>query len=196
MKKIVSLFKRDYEGNRQIYNEIVEGGEWVVEGEGYATLKMDGTSCLVRDGRLYRRYEVKNKRSVPNGFEPAQNPDPITGDQPGWLPVSADDPGDKWHREAWTELLQVSTPVDGTYELIGPKIQNNPHNEDRHVLVKHGLYIVPNVPRDFDGLRSFLESNEIEGIVWHHPDGRMVKIKRRDFGFEWPVKRKKQEEYG
>ena len=26
----------------------------------------------------------------------------------------------------------------------------------------------------------------VEGIVWHHPDGRMVKIKRKDFGFKWP----------
>jgi hypothetical protein len=190
MKKIVSLFKRDYEGNRQVYNEIVEGAEWVVEGEGYATLKMDGTSCLVRDGRLYRRYEAKKGKSVPDGFEPAQSPDPITGDQPGWLPVSADNPQDKWHREAWTELLETSTPIDGTYELIGPKIQGNPHGEERHALVKHGTYVVPNVPRDFDGLRMFLEANEIEGVVWHHPDGRMVKIKRRDYGFEWPVKRK------
>lgn len=22
----------------------------------------------------------------------------------------------------------------------------------------------------------------VEGVVWHHPDGRMVKIKTRDFG--------------
>ena len=28
---------------------------------------------------------------------------------------------------------------------------------------------------------------DIEGIVWHHPDGRMAKIKRRDFGLSWPI---------
>ena len=40
MKKIASLFKRDYEGNRQVINEVVEGCEWVLEGEGTATRKI------------------------------------------------------------------------------------------------------------------------------------------------------------
>ena len=31
----------------------------------------------------------------------------------------------------------------------------------------------------------------IEGIVWHHPDGRMAKIKARDFGIQWPPKKVK-----
>jgi hypothetical protein len=34
MKKIISLFKRDYEGNRQVYNEVVPGAEWVTNGGG------------------------------------------------------------------------------------------------------------------------------------------------------------------
>jgi hypothetical protein len=38
------------------------------------------------------------------------------------------------------------------------------------------------VPRDFDGLREYLAGKDIEGIVWHHSDGRMAKIKLRDFG--------------
>lgn len=32
------------------------------------------------------------------------------------------------------------------------------------------------------GLRSYLSAGVFEGIVWHHPDGRMVKIKAKDFG--------------
>ena len=47
MQKVISLFKRDYEGNRQIYNELVEGAEWVVAGEGVATEKIDGTNIRV-----------------------------------------------------------------------------------------------------------------------------------------------------
>ena len=39
-------------------------------------------------------------------------------------------------------------------------------------------------PRDFDGLRAFLETAGIEGIVWHHGDGRMAKIKAKDFGLK------------
>jgi hypothetical protein len=33
-------------------------------------------------------------------------------------------------------------------------------------------------------LKLFLGSAGIEGIVWHHPDGKMVKIKTRDFGIK------------
>ncbi len=50
MRKIKSLFKRDYEGNRNVYDEIVEGSEWVAMGEGKATKKYDGTCCMVNDG--------------------------------------------------------------------------------------------------------------------------------------------------
>ena len=35
--------------------------------------------------------------------------------------------------------------------------------------------------REFDALRQWLEHRPIEGVVWHHQDGRMVKLKRSDF---------------
>lgn len=46
-----------------------------------------------------------------------------------------------------------------------------------------------NVPRNFDSLKAFLSTLEskyapghvAEGIVFHHPDGRRAKIKRKDF---------------
>ncbi len=41
-----------------------------------------------------------------------------------------------------------------------------------------------NVPRTFDGLREWLTDRNIEGIVFHHEDGRMAKIKLRDFGLK------------
>ena len=62
MKKIPSLFKRDYEGARFVYDEVVPGCEWVLDGEGVATVKYDGTSCMVRDGVLYKRYDYKKKQ--------------------------------------------------------------------------------------------------------------------------------------
>jgi len=33
-------------------------------------------------------------------------------------------------------------------------------------------------------LGQFFKERNIEGIVWHHPDGRMAKIKARDFGIK------------
>lgn len=35
--------------------------------------------------------------------------------------------------------------------------------------------------RDYEALKEFMNTFPHEGIVWHHPDGRMVKIKRKDF---------------
>jgi hypothetical protein len=42
----------------------------------------------------------------------------------------------------------------------------------------------------FDELRDYLSEGSIEGIVFHHNDGRMAKIKCRDFGIPWPPQRK------
>jgi hypothetical protein len=177
MKKIVSLFQRNYEGDRLVRDEVVPGAEWVAAGEGVPTRKFDGTSCLVRDGRLYKRYDAKQGKTPLAGFEAAQEPDPQTGHWPGWIPVG-EGPDDRYHREGWENTPGL---VDGTYELVGPKIQSNPDQFDRHVLVTHGSEILSDAPRDFEGLKAYLEPLSIEGIVWHHPDGRMVKIKRKDF---------------
>lgn len=185
MQKVVSLFKRDYEGTRQIYDEVVEGAEWVINGEGVATEKIDGTSCLIRDGMIFKRYDCKKGKEAPPNFEPAQEePDPTTGHWPGWLPVHDADPQDKWHIEGLK-----NSPRDisnGTYELIGPKIQGNKYRGNTHILRMHGDVILLGVPRTFDSLREYFEANpQYEGIVWHHLDGRLVKIKRRDFGLSW-----------
>jgi hypothetical protein len=54
---------------------------------------------------------------------------------------------------------------------------------DRHRLIPHGQRVV-DAPRTFDGLRDYLDRAHIEGVIWHHPDGRMVKIKAKDFGID------------
>lgn len=179
MKKIVSLFKRDYDGNRLVRDELVQGAEWVAAGEGVATRKFDGTCCLIRDGKLYKRYELKAGKNEPPGFEAAQAPDDTTGDTPGWVPIG-DGPEDARHREALA-LAERALP-DGTYELCGPKVQKNPEGYAQHVLVRHGCEVLDDAPRTYAALRGYLASKNIEGIVWHHPDGRRVKIKGKDFG--------------
>ena len=43
----------------------------------------------------------------------------------------------------------------------------------------------PSLPgADREGLAEWLTARRYEGIVWHHPDGRMAKLKRRDFPTE------------
>ena len=177
MKKIISLYQRNYEGDRQVRDEVVPGAEWVIAGEGTATRKWDGTCCMVRGGRLFKRYDVKKGRTAPAGFEPAQDPDATTGHWPGWVPVG-DGPEDAHHREAFR-----GTEPDGTYELVGPKVQGNPEGFARHELIPHGQHPVA-APRTFSELRAWFAGpgRDIEGVVWWHPDGRMVKIKAKDFG--------------
>lgn len=180
MKKIISLFQRNYDGDRFVRDEVVPGAEWVFAGEGVATRKWDGTCCMIRDGKLYKRYTLKRGRTAPPEFEPATELDATTGKQEGWLPVGGG-PEDAAHREAFLPLA-----LDGTFELIGPKVQGNPEQEDCHILMRHGMDTLDDAPRYFNAMPDYFKSHDIEGIVWHHPDGRMVKIKGKDFGVARP----------
>lgn len=198
MQKIISLYQRNYDGDHLVRDEVVPGAEWVLNGEGVPTRKWDGTCCMIRDGKLFKRYDAKAftvnqatgekqpwNRTPPEGFEPAQDADPVTGHWPGWVPVG-DGPDDKWHREGWGNQPD-SLRLDGTYELCGPKIGANPEGMEAHKLIPHGcpdLEETHTAPRDFEGLKKWFASHNVEGIVWHHPDGRMVKIKAKDFGIK------------
>lgn len=182
MRKIISLFKRDYDGTRLVFNELVPGAEWVIAGEGTATRKLDGTACMVRGGKLYRRHELKRGKQAPPDFEAAQEADTVTGDIPGWLPVG-DGNESRWHRAAFNGSLP-----DGTYELCGPHIQGNPEHYSTDTLVPHGREVIPDAPRDFDGLREYFKAHDIEGIVWwrdvNDSDCDKVKIKAKDWGIK------------
>lgn len=184
MQKIISLFQRNYDGDRLVRDEVVPGAEWVPKGEGRATQKLDGTCCMIRDKRLYKRYTRKRGRTAPSAFEPATEVNPKTGKQEGWLPVG-DGPDDAWHRMAF-EAMSIGDAEDGTYELCGPKIQGNPEGLTDPALFRHGRILLPEPApeRTFGNIRSWLIGRDIEGIVWHHPDGRMVKIKAKDFGIK------------
>jgi hypothetical protein len=193
MKKIPSLFKRDYEKTRMVYNEVVPGSEWVLAGEGRPTEKFDGTSCAllqVGEKRLYvKRYTLQPGKKRPKYWIPTGDPDENTGKQTGWVPVGCSD-ADMWHVEGLVSL-EAFVFDNPTFELVGPKVQGNPYGLTVHDLWRHGMDREDGLgdPRTFEEIRTYLSRAEIEGIVWHHDDGRMVKIKRRDFGFEWPVKK-------
>ena len=191
MKKIPSLFKTDYSQTKLAHNEVTPGCEWVLKGEGVATIKYDGTACMVRDNQLFRRYDRKPHRKTgkvpeaPIGWEPCEDsPNAYTGHWPGWKPIN-NDPNDKWHREAFAVI--DSTLPDGTYELIGPKIAGNPYNIDEFRFLKHGSHTIEVLERDFENIKNLLSTLPHEGIVFHHQDGRMCKIRRDHFGFKWPL---------
>lgn len=187
-----TLFKRTFEGHNvaNTINEITEGCEWVINGEGIATQKLDGTCCLIQDGKIFARFDYKQGRKLPEGAIPCQEKaDETTGHFPHWVEVK-DQPQYKWHKIAFdkTEGLE-----DGTYELIGIHFQNNPeHIENGDILVKHGSIVLSDVPRTFEGIKEYLRTHKIEGIVFHRENGEMCKIKRTDFNFEWNGKTFKQ----
>lgn len=187
MKKIISLFQRNYDGNRQVRDEVVPGAEWVLAGEGVATRKYDGTCCLVERGKLYKRYEVKPGGTTPYRFLPANEIDPATGKLQGWVEVG-NGSEDKWHREAVGGDPDHVELMDGTYELVGPKIQGNPEHYDEHKLVDHSFADEVDAPRTFEELKAWFPHQDIEGVVWHHPDGSMVKIKQKDFGLKREIR--------
>lgn len=184
MKKIPTLFKRDFQqpGN-PLTTEYNDATEWVLAGEGIATRKYDGQSVLIRDHHMFRRYEYKDGKTPPIDFEEADY-DATTGKHVGWVQVG-NGSEDKWFREAME--LHGGDPdkvnlLDGTYELLGPKVQGNPEHFKKHLLKKHSLATeYEDVPTEFEALKLWLTDKDIEGIVWHHPDGRMAKIKKKDF---------------
>ena len=180
-----TLFKRQFEDSKiaKCLNEVEDGCEWVINGEGYATEKLDGTCCLIKDGKIYRRYDYKKGRVLPDGAIPCQDsPDPVTGHFPHWLLCNNDNPNDKYHIEAFKKKDNWE---NGTYELIGIHFQGNPYKLDCDVLKRHGKRILKNVPRTYEGLRDYLKKHYIEGIVFYRENGEMCKIKRSDFGFDW-----------
>lgn len=215
MKKIISLFQRNYDGDRQVRDEVVPGAEWVIAGEGVATRKFDGACCMVEGGKLFKRYDLpllpewakKKKEGFTGPWSPAMfkeppafwraaetEPDQNSGHWPGWLPVG-DKPEDEWFRVAFDNArFQDETPTeqnrplkdlpDGTYEAVGPHFQGNPEGYLFDTIQRHGWHKLSSVPRTFVELRQYFITHCFEGVVWHHPDGRMVKIKAKDFGIK------------
>ena len=156
----------------------------------------DRHAKLFRKGKIgvIEEHMLRPAREGWEACEPA--PDAKTGHWPGWLPVT-DAPEDIWFREAFGD----GGLPEGTYELVGPRISSTTHawvngrfervgsvtnryGLERHELWHHGNVVVE-VTRTFNGIRDWLAANVVEGVVFHHPDGRMAKIRRKDFGLDW-----------
>ncbi len=178
MKKIPTLFVRDENDRRYVTPQVSPECKWVLDGEGVATRKYDGT-CVGFDGeKWWARREVKPGKTPPPGWVEVAH-DETTDKRVGWEHI-AQSPFAKFFDEAYRSVGR--TWRTGSYELCGPKVQGNPEGYETHTLVEHyQAERLPDAPRDFDELREWLTARQYEGIVWHHPDGRLAKLKRRDF---------------
>lgn len=184
MQKIPTLFVRDPEDMSQLTQEVHPDCQWVLDGEGIATRKYDGT-CVFKDmvGRWWSRREVKFDADPPNGFWSVEA-DANTGKVVGYEPIEQSS-FYKFFVEAF-DRMQYYKP-GATFELCGPKINSNPENFETHTLVPHHEAEIIEMPADisYDSLRELMlslkEEHGYEGVVWRHPDGRMAKLKAKDF---------------
>ena len=196
MKKIPTLFERVYDNHKivDILPNVTPGMEWVLNGDGIATVKIDGACCAIIGGEFYKRYDAKNGKPIPKGAIKCQEEaDPITGHLPCWVKVDKGNPADKWFYVAYKNTFCVVEngisryyfPLpDGTYEAIGKHFQGNPYHKIADTLIPHGKEII-DVERTFDGIKKYLSENYIEGIVFWKDGEPKCKIKRSDFGLEW-----------
>jgi hypothetical protein len=202
MQKIPTLFVRDPENRKMVLPQVTPGCEWAVAGEGTATRKFDGLCVRIEElqSGLYAwvRRSVKDGAEPPERFQPVAHDD-ATGKTWGWEPATQSGQF-KWVAEALANHeADGDVLTEGTYELVGPRQQGNPEGYADHRLVRHGIEIFDYEPfanqgyaaddpilveAAFAACRAYLQHPEmasIEGIVWHHPDGRMAKLKVRDF---------------
>lgn len=188
MQSIQTIFERQQVGKKFLAVPVINTEcQWVFKGEGTPTIKWDGSACLFKDGVFYKRHRLKNGKKMPAGWRHHTfDIDQVSGH--GWVPV-LDTPDSQYHLEAFrkTELKNGKT-----YELVGPMLQKNPYELREHELWEHGTAKVTDLTsRNFVDLEVWMHSHHHEGIVWHHPDGRMAKLKKRDFDIPWPEKKEK-----
>lgn len=183
MQKILTIFERDWNGNKGVINKFVKDFDF---SNAIATEKLNGTNV---------RLTVRNKILV--RLEKRCNPSKLQKIkgiiEPWYIDADENNSEDKYIWEA-ARNTDLSNIFDGEWsgEAVGIKIQGNSLNLKNHTVILFSLGKAPifkNVPIAFDELKEWLpkqkslygENCGIEGIVWHWPDGKMAKIKCKDF---------------
>lgn len=185
MQRIPTLFLRDPADRRFVVPQVTPGSEWVLAGQGRATRMYDGIAALfdpeldseyvagVRELQgWWVRHKAKPGALLPDHFHVEED-----GGLNGWVPADRS----QFVRPLVEAVHNLTDgPRNGTHELIGPKINRDPERIRKHVLIAHADADLVDAPRDFEGLTRWLLTQPYEGVVWHHPDGRMAKLKRKD----------------
>ena len=186
MKKIKTIFERDWQGNRRVIDKYIEGFNSGILIDSIATEKLDGTNI---------RVTVRNNEVV--RVEKRNNPSKIQKvkgiEEPWYIDAYECEPQDKWIFDA-VKNTDFSTVPDGEWsgEAVGKNIQGNPLNLENNRVVFFSLGLAPifeSVPIDYRGLKEWLPKQKskygndcgVEGIVWHCKNGEMYKIKNKDF---------------
>jgi len=186
MKKIKTIFDRDWNGNRRVVDKYTDGFSPDLLIGAVATEKLDGMNV---------RITLRNHLCVRT--EKRRNPDKIQKqkgiEEPWYKDADEYSPEDKWIFDG-IKNTDFSNLSDGEWsgELVGTNIQGNSLNLENNRIVFFSLNQAPvfeNVPIDYEGLKEWLPAQKskygkdcgIEGIVWHTNAGDMFKIKVKDF---------------
>lgn len=184
MKHPKCLFRRQFKNGKQftIDDHVSNTFKWVMDGDGVATEKVDGMCCAIIDGKLHRLMNRKIAESLGVAYV---DPDPMKKRWDVWVEVDETELDGRWLYRAF-----VNTPwcrEDGTYEAVGPHFKGNPYGLDDDFLERHGR-IKHDVPRTYEGIKEYLRTHEIEGLVFWRGKEVGCQVCRKDFGFPWPVK--------
>jgi hypothetical protein len=208
MKKIPTLFVRGEDF--KVVNKLTSGCEWVFDHQGVATEKLDGMNIRVTIWPQ-KRGPVRmfaEKRRSPNKRQKKQG---IV--ESWYVPVTENSEDKRLWQAVYNTDMSGWPAGTHYCEAIGPKIQGNPLGLTYHVCVPFdwiaplgGSDLTTDYRRmdllkrcpihrivdmSYEGLRQqfmqleskFSPGHPAEGIVFHHPDGRQVKLKRKDFTF-------------
>lgn len=203
MKKIPTMFKREYddEGYLMGLSDTFTNDhcKYALE-HGTITVKIDGSACMIQDGKLFCRYDAKlNKHGKPkpipeDAIKCQPERDPITGHLPCWRPAENDNMY-KWQRVAFDNYIKSGGSIEnGTYEAIGPHFTSNPYHLSEDTLVRHGSKIidVTEDQRTVDGIKKLVRNLNEEGIVIWVNNEPVCKLKRVDMNCEWNGSTKKR----
>lgn len=182
MKKIPTIFIREERNGGHITKEYFDTFDF---SNAIATEKLDGTNIRV----TVRNHAVVRveKRRNPSKLEKAK------GIIEPWYTDASDSSEDKWIMES-VKGTDFSAIPDGEWsgEALGPNIQGNTLNLPTNRVVFFTLNQAPileDAPTTYNELAEWLPKQKskygidcgIEGIVWHCPNGDMMKIKTKDF---------------
>lgn len=187
MPKLESPFvRKEINGAYIVTPEITERYEWVFDDPGVLAIeKLDGTnvSIIIENGQITSIWNrtnripffCKGKRHILEGL--------LEAHERGYCDL----PNGQWFGE-----------------LIGPKVNGNPYNLDKHVWIPFSTYAREHLaykswgkyPKTFESISEWFKTlmplyamkkgdkeGFVEGVVFTHPDGRMAKL-RKDM-FSW-----------
>ncbi len=192
--KIKSPFvRKDVNGQYKCINEIAEGYSWVFEDPTVLAVdKLHGTNicCLFNKGVL---------QSIDNRITRLLSaPSVMTGMRTeGWRVIEG--------VMRAIEKKWIKDKFDGRIygELVGPTVNGNLHNLTQHYFVpfdylkktcKWNSWSANKYPKTFEAIKVWFDTltslftkritkkeGVAEGIVFHHPDGKMAKLRRDMF---------------